>query len=188
MASAWVAASKICGDTIEVIHIYKGITPTLHHSVFVAEGAQIIGDVEIGEASSVWFNTVIRADVHYIRIGERTNIQDGSILHVTHEKYPLRIGSDVTVGHGAILHGSTIKDHCLIGMGAKILDNAVVGSYSLVAAGALVLEGFEIPEGVLVAGIPARVKRQLTDEERRQIDESAQSYVEYAKSYRKERR
>lgn len=163
---------------------YQGIEPRIHPSVFIAEGAQIIGDVEIGAESSVWFNTVIRGDVHYIRIGEKTNVQDNSVLHVTHETYPLVIGSGVTVGHGAILHAATIKDYCLIGMGAIVLDNATVGPYSFVAAGSLVLEGFEVPEGVLVAGVPAKIKRVLTDEERRQIVQSAQNYIKYVKSYR----
>ncbi len=162
---------------------YRGITPKIHPSVFIAEGAQIIGDVEIGAESSVWFNTVIRGDVHYIRIGERTNIQDNCVLHVTHDTYPLIIGSDVTVGHGAILHAATIKDRCLIGMGATVLDDATVGPYALVAAGSLVLEHFEVPEGVLVAGGPARIKRMLSDEERRQIIQSAQNYVDYVKTY-----
>ena len=163
---------------------YKGTRPRIHPSVFIAEGAQIIGDVEIGKDSSVWFNTVIRGDVHYIRIGERTNIQDNSVLHVTYKTYPLIIGSDVTVGHGAVLHAATLKDCCLIGMGATVLDNATIGSYSLVAAGSLVLEQFEVPEGALVAGVPARVKRMLTPEERQQIAESASNYIEYVKSYR----
>jgi carbonic anhydrase/acetyltransferase-like protein (isoleucine patch superfamily) len=163
---------------------YKGIKPRIHSSVFVAEGAQIIGDVEIGADSSVWFNTVIRGDVHYIRIGERTNIQDNCVLHVTHDTYPLLIGSDVTVGHGAILHAATIKDRCLIGMGAKVLDDATVGPYAFVAAGSLVLEHFDVPEGALVAGVPARLKRMLSDEERQQIVQSAQNYVGYVKAYR----
>jgi carbonic anhydrase/acetyltransferase-like protein (isoleucine patch superfamily) len=167
-----------------MIIAYKGITPKLHPSVFVAEGAQIIGDVEIGRDSSVWFNTVIRGDVHYIRIGEGSNIQDNSVLHVTHEKYPLVIGSNVTIGHGAIVHAATIKDNCLIGMGAIVLDNATVGPNVLIAAGSLVLENFEVPEGALVAGVPARVKRMLTAEERRQIVQSAQNYVDYVKMYR----
>ena len=167
-----------------MIIAYKGISPRIHPSVFIAEGAQIIGDVEIGAGSSVWFNAVIRGDVHYIRIGERTNIQDNCVLHVTHDTYPLIIGSDVTVGHGAVLHAATIKDRCLVGMGAKVLDGATVGPYALVAAGSLVLEHFEVPEGVLVAGVPARVKRVLTDEEREQIVQSAQNYVGYVKTYR----
>jgi gamma-carbonic anhydrase len=164
---------------------YKGISPRIDPTVFVAEGAQIIGDVEIGSGSSVWFNTVIRGDVHFIRIGERTNIQDGCVLHVTHDTYPLVIGSDVTVGHGAILHAATIQDCCLIGMGAIVLDDATVGRYSLVAAGSLVQEHFQVPEGSLVAGVPARVKRMLTDEEREGIAQSARNYMEYADDYRK---
>lgn len=163
---------------------YRGISPKIHDSVFIADGAHIIGDVEIGRESSVWFNTVIRGDVNYIRIGERTNVQDGCVLHVTHEKYPLRIGSNVTIGHGAIVHAATIHDYCLIGMGAKILDNAKVGPFALVAAGSLVREDFVVPEGTLVAGIPACVKRPLTREERQQIEQSAQNYVEYVKTYR----
>jgi carbonic anhydrase/acetyltransferase-like protein (isoleucine patch superfamily) len=167
-----------------MIHTYRGIKPKIHPSVFIAEGAQIVGDVEIGKDSSVWFNTVIRGDVHFIRIGERTNVQDNSVLHVTHEKYPLVIGSDVTVGHGAILHAATLKDCCLIGMGATVLDGATIGSFSLIAAGALVLEHFEVPEGVLVAGVPASVKRMLTNEEREQIAQSARNYVKYVITYR----
>ncbi len=184
MESSGVATSEIRGEFAEMIHTYRGIKPRIHPSVYVAEGAQIVGDVEIGKDSSVWFNAVIRGDVHFIRIGERTNIQDNSVLHVTHEKFPLVIGSDVTIGHGAIVHAATLKDCCLIGMGAKVLDDATVGPYSLVAAGALVLEHFEVPEGALVAGVPARVKRMLTQEEREQIAQSAHNYVEYVRTYR----
>jgi carbonic anhydrase/acetyltransferase-like protein (isoleucine patch superfamily) len=103
---------------------------------------------------------------------------------VTHEQYPLVIGSDVTIGHGAIVHAATLKDCCLIGMGAKVLDDAIIGSYALVAAGALVLEHFEVPEGTLVAGVPARVKRMLTRDEREQVAQSARNYVDYIKTYR----
>jgi carbonic anhydrase/acetyltransferase-like protein (isoleucine patch superfamily) len=183
MEPAGVAAPEVRRGIGKMIIPYRGIKPRIDPSVFIAEGAQIIGDVEIGRHSSVWFNTVIRGDVHYIRIGERTNIQDNCVLHVTHNTYPLVIGSDVTVGHGAILHAATIKDRCLIGMGAKVLDNATVGPYALVAAGALVLEHFEVPEGTLVAGVPARIKRMLTEEERQQIVQSAQNYVGYVKTY-----
>lgn len=158
--------------------------PKLHASVFLAEGARIIGDVEIGRESSVWFNAVIRGDVHWIRIGERTNIQDNCVLHVTHKKYPLTIGSNVTVGHSAVLHGCTVQDYCLIGMGAIVLDHALIHSRSIVAAGALVQEGFEVPEGALVAGIPAKVKRSLKAEETELLERSAQNYVGYVKTYR----
>lgn len=163
---------------------YRGRMPNVHDSVFVADGAKIIGDVEIGKESSVWFNTVIRGDVHFIRIGERTNIQDNCVLHVTHKKFPLQIGSNITVGHGAIVHGATVGDHCLIGMGSRILDNSKLGAFCLVAAGAVVLEGFDVPEGMLVAGVPARIKRPLTAEERQQLIRSAQNYVDYVRTYR----
>lgn len=163
---------------------HNGISPSVHPSVFVAEGAYLIGDVRLARDVSIWFNSVLRADINLIEIGERTNIQDGCVLHVTHE-YPVRIGSDVTVGHRAIVHGCTIGDCCLIGMGSVILDNAKVGSYSLIAAGAVVREGFHVPEGVLVAGVPAKVIRPLSEEEKRAIKESALHYVEYAKGYRR---
>lgn len=163
---------------------YQGITPRVDASVFVAEGAKIIGDVEIGKESSVWFNTVIRGDVHFIRIGERTNIQDSCVLHVSHRTHPLVIGSDVTIGHGSILHGAKIGNSCLIGLGAKVLDGADIGDFAFVAAGSLVLEGFHVPAGTLVAGIPARVKRDLTEAERMKIVQSARNYMDYVKTYR----
>jgi gamma-carbonic anhydrase len=163
---------------------YRGITPRLHPTVFVASGAFIIGDVEIGEYSSVWFNAVVRGDVNIIRIGERVNVQDLCMLHVTHKKYSLTIGSDVTIGHSATVHGCTISDKVLIGMGARVLDAAVIGQNSLIAAGAVVREGMKIPEGVLVAGVPARVIRDLTDEEVLQIEQSATNYVNYVRTYR----
>jgi carbonic anhydrase/acetyltransferase-like protein (isoleucine patch superfamily) len=163
---------------------FEGVSPTIHPSVFIADGARIIGDVEIGPDSSIWYNVVIRGDVHRIRIGERTNIQDLTMLHVTHKKYSLNIGNNVTVGHSAVLHGATIHDYTLIGMGAKVLDNATVQPYSLVAAGAVVREGFTVPEGTLVAGVPAKVVRELNDAERASIVQSAQNYVDYVARYR----
>ena len=163
---------------------YRGIVPKIDPSVFVAEGAHVIGDVEIGKKSSVWFNAVVRGDVNHVRIGERTNVQDGAVLHVTGGTSPLNIGSGVTVGHSAIVHAATVHDFSLIGMGAIILDDAVVGPYSLIAAGAVVLGGTVIPEGVLAAGIPAKVVRPLTADERRSLVDSADHYVEYAASYR----
>lgn len=168
----------------EMIHVYKGVTPKLHPSVFTVPSAEIIGDVAIEEDSSVWYNTVIRGDVNSIRIGKRTNIQDGCLLHVRHEKYPLIIGSNVTMGHGAIAHACTINDYCLIGMGAIILDNAKINSYTLIAAGAVVLNNARFPEGVLVAGMPAKIMRDLSAEERVILEQSAQNYVDYVKTYR----
>jgi carbonic anhydrase/acetyltransferase-like protein (isoleucine patch superfamily) len=162
---------------------YKDRIPKLHASVFVADGAKIIGDVEIGEHSGIWFNAVVRGDVNFIHIGSRTNIQDNSVLHVTTKTAPLMIGSNVTVGHSAVLHGCTIDDCCLIGMGAIVLDKAHIHQNSMVAAGALVLEAFDVPEGMLVAGVPAKVKRALTEEEKQFIRQSAANYVGYVQSY-----
>ena len=146
---------------------YKGITPTIDPSVFIADGVHIIGDVEIGKDSSVWYNTVIRGDVNYIRIGERTNIQDNTVVHVTNKKFPTHIGSNVTIGHSAVIHACTINDYSLIGMGAVVLDDANVGPFALVAAGAVVTMGMVIPEGMLAAGVPAKIVRTLTDDERK---------------------
>jgi carbonic anhydrase/acetyltransferase-like protein (isoleucine patch superfamily) len=164
---------------------YGTMRPVIDGSVFVAEGARIIGDVHIGRDSSIWFNAVVRGDVNAVRIGERTNVQDNCVLHVTHEKHALTIGSDVTIGHGVVLHGATVRDACLIGMGAVVLDGSVIGSNSFVAAGSVVLEGFEVPEGVLVAGTPGRVKRDLAQHEIEMIRQSARNYVTYVQSYRR---
>ena len=171
-----------------MIHAYRGVTPKLHASVFVVESAEIIGDVVIEKDSSVWYNAVVRGDVNYIRIGERTNIQDGCLLHVRHKQYPLIIGSNVTMGHGAIVHACIIGDVCLIGMGAIILDNAKINSYTLVAAGAVVMSSSVVPEGVLLAGVPAKVVRRLSEQEREMLGESAQHYVDYVKTYRESQR
>lgn len=140
--------------------------------------------MEIGKDSSVWFNSVVRGDVNYVRIGERTNIQDNTVLHVTHKKYALRIGSNVTVGHGVVLHGCSVGNAVLIGMGSIVLDNVTVQSHSLVAAGSVVPEGFEVPEGMLVAGVPARIKRPLKREEIDFLEQSAANYLKYVQSYR----
>ena len=162
---------------------YKGKLPKLGERVFIAEGAMIVGDVEIGDHSSVWFNAVIRGDVHYIRIGKHTNVQDGSILHVMKDQYPLILHDNVTVGHGAMLHGCEIESNCLIGMRATILNNAKVGANCIVAAGALITERMVIPERSLVMGMPAKVKRPLTDEEVAHIGEYAKRYYQYKETY-----
>ena len=156
--------------------------PRIHPTVFVAEGAWLIGEVEIGEEASIWFNTVLRVDINAIRVGRRSNVQDGSVLHVTRE-YPVEIGEEVTVGHKATIHGCRIGRRTLIGMNAVVLDNARVGAHSLVAAGSVVGEQFVVPEGTLVAGVPAKVVRDLTEEERQEIVQSAARYVAYAASY-----
>ena len=160
---------------------YKDFYPKLHKSVFLASGAKIIGDVEIGENSSVWYNTVIRGDVNYVRIGSMTNVQDSSMLHVTNNKYPLVIGSKVTIGHSVTLHGCILKDICLIGMGAVVLDGAVVEEKAMVAAGAVVKPGSVVPSGKLAAGVPANIIRDLSDEEMLDFESSAARYVEYTK-------
>jgi carbonic anhydrase/acetyltransferase-like protein (isoleucine patch superfamily) len=162
---------------------YKGKLPKLGDRVYVAPGAYIIGDVEIGDHSSVWFNCVVRGDVHYIRIGTHTNIQDGSICHVMKDEFPLILRDYVTVGHGVMLHGCTIESHCLIGMRATILNNAKIGDHSIVGAGAVVTEGMVVPPRSLVLGMPAKVKRPLNDEEVAGIDEYARRYYEYKETY-----
>jgi len=164
---------------------YQGIYPKIDESVLLCEGSQIIGDVILEKDVSVWFNAVVRGDVNYIRVGERTNIQDGALLHNTYQKYPLIIGNDITIGHGAILHGCTVKDKVLIGMGAILLDNCVINSNSFISAGCLVKENFQVPEGVLVAGVPGKIIRELTDEEIRKIQKSAENYLMYVKNYKR---
>ena len=160
---------------------YQGVYPRIGENVFLASGVRIIGNVEIGKDSSVWYNSVVRGDVHYIKIGESTNIQDCSMLHVTNGKFPLNIGNKVTIGHSVSLHGCTLQDLCLIGIGAIVLDGAVVESNSMVAAGALVKQNFVVPAGKLVAGVPAKVIRDLTKNEIRDIEAGSARYVEYAR-------
>ncbi|SHE59779.1 Carbonic anhydrase or acetyltransferase, isoleucine patch superfamily [Desulfofundulus australicus DSM 11792] len=165
------------------IYEFKGFKPQLAEDVFIAPGARIIGRVEIGRNSSVWFNTVIRGDADRVTIGEETNIQDGCQLHED-PGYPLKIGNRVTVGHGAILHGCTIEDGSLIGMGAIILNGARIGKGSVVGAGALVVEGQEIPPGCLALGSPARVIRQISAQEMEKLEKLALIYRQRAGDYR----
>ena len=155
-------------------------------SAYIDAACVIIGDVVIGEDSSVWPLCVMRGDVNYIRIGARTNIQDGSILHVMKDEYPLILGDDITVGHSVTLHGCTIESRCLIGMRATILNGVVVGEGSIVAAGTLLTERTIIPPRSLVVGSPGKVKRQLTAIDQDTIDRYAQRYVEYKETYRNE--
>lgn len=173
-------ASEIQRSNEEVkLFPYQDLYPKIHKTVFLASGVKIVGDVQIGAESSVWYNVVIRGDVHYVKIGEITNIQDCSMLHVTNGKYPLNIGSKVTIGHSVKLHGCTLKDLCLIGIGSIVLDGAVVEEHSMVAAGAVVKPNFIVPSGKLVAGIPARVLRDLTKEEIDDFEKSAIRYKKY---------
>lgn len=159
--------------------------PKFDKSVLIADGARVLGDVEIGKDSSVWFNTVIRADVSYVRIGERTNIQDCSLIHESFPKTPTIIGNNVTVGHSVILHACTVKDYALIGMGSIILDEAEIGEFVLLGAGSLVTQGSKIPNGVLAFGRPAKAIRPLTDEEREKLKFSAEHYVKLSRTYLK---
>lgn len=166
-----------------MIRPFKDKHPRIASDAFIEESAQIVGDVVIGSLSSVWFGTVIRGDVNYIRIGGRTNVQDLSMLHVQKDEWPLVLGDMVTVGHGVKLHGCHIQDRCLIGIGAIILNGAVVESDSIVAAGALVTQGTIIPSGTLAMGAPARVKRNLTAAERERLCQAARNYVGYSREY-----
>jgi len=168
-----------------VIRSYRGQKPRLGARVFVDASAQVIGDVELGEDASVWMNTVIRGDVNAIRLGARTNVQDSCVLHVTSAD-PTVLGEEVTVGHSATLHGCRIERRCLIGIGAIVLNGAVVGEESIVAAGSLVPEGMAIPPRSLAVGAPAKVRRELTDEERAGLRRYAESYVGYKETYRAE--
>jgi carbonic anhydrase/acetyltransferase-like protein (isoleucine patch superfamily) len=166
-----------------MIRTFQGIKPTIPTSCFIEETGIVIGDVVLGEHCSVWFHAVVRGDVHYIRIGDRTNVQDLCTLHVTHGTHPLIIGNEVTIGHSVVLHGCTIKDRVLIGMGAIIMDGAVIGEDSVVGAGALITEHTIVPPNSLVFGSPAKVKRPVTPEELAWIKESAENYVTYAGQY-----
>src|SRR6185436_16597756 len=166
-----------------MLRTFKNIAPTVDASAYVDESAQVIGDVEIGDESSVWMNVVIRGDVNHIRIGRRSNVQDGTIVHVMHDTHPTVIGDEVTIGHGAIVHGCTIEDRVLIGMGAILLNGARVGADSIVAAGSLVPEGRLIPPRSLAMGSPAKVRRTLSDSEVASIREYSVNYVRYRLDY-----
>jgi len=169
---------------------YLEFYPKIGKNVFIAPSADVIGRCEIGEDSSIWFGTVIRADVHYIKIGKKTSIQDGTMVHVTHYKkedmsdgYPTIIGDGVTVGHKVMLHGCKIEDYCLIGMSATILDGAVIGKESIVGAGALVTKNKVFPPRSLILGSPAKRVRELSDEEVKELYNSASRYVKFKNNY-----
>ena len=166
-----------------MIRSYKGLAPRIDSSAFIADSADIIGDVHIGAHSSVWFNCVLRGDCYHIRIGESSNIQDGSVIHVTGGRFPTIIGDKVTVGHSVVLHGCTVKDRSLVGIGAIVLDDVVIGEESFIAAGSLVTPGTVIPPRSMVMGAPARVRRTVTDAEVARIDEHWRHYIEYKDAY-----
>ncbi|MEM9553447.1 MAG: gamma carbonic anhydrase family protein [Acidobacteriota bacterium] len=166
------------------IQCFQEIEPALGARVWLAPGAWVVGDVVLGDDVSFWFQTVARGDVHRIRIGARTNVQDGAVLHVTHERHPLHIGEGVVIGHGAIVHGCTLEDGCLIGIGARVLDGAVVESGAQVAAGAVVAPGTVVPAGQLVMGVPAKPVRALRADESRAIGEIVERYMRLKETYR----
>jgi carbonic anhydrase/acetyltransferase-like protein (isoleucine patch superfamily) len=166
------------------IRAFQGKIPKLHTTTFIADGAQVIGDVEIGEESSIWYNTIVRGDVYPIRIGRRTNIQDLSMVHVDEGTYPVRVGDEVTVGHHVVLHGCTVGNRVLVGIGAIVLNGVVIEDDSFIAAGTLLSPGTRVPSGSMVMGSPGRVKRPLTDAERAGLLTSAAGYVLNAKLHR----
>jgi carbonic anhydrase/acetyltransferase-like protein (isoleucine patch superfamily) len=167
-----------------MIKTFDTTQPKVHETVFVADTALVIGDVEIGEDSSVWFGSVLRGDVNHIRIGARTNIQDMTMIHVSSKTHPTILEDEITVGHRVTLHGCHVESRCLIGIGAILLDGVRVGNNSLVAAGSLLTPGTIIPPRSLVMGAPAKVKRELTDDEIAYLDRSWRNYVELKQHYR----
>jgi gamma-carbonic anhydrase len=169
-----------------MIRPYQGKLPQIAASAYIDAQAVVIGDVLIGEQSSVWPCTVIRGDVNFIRIGARTNVQDGCVLHVMRETHPLILGDSITVGHGVILHGCTIGPRCLIGMGCVILNGVNIGEGSIIAAGTLIPEGTEVPPGSLFMGHPGKLRRALTAADQDSIDRYANNYVKYAATYKAE--
>src|SRR5580692_1794838 len=169
-----------------MLRAYRGVLPKIAASAYVDASAQVIGDVTLGERSSIWPNVTARGDVNVIRIGDDSNIQDNSVLHCDAGLFPLNIGHRVTVGHLAMLHGCTIEDDCLIGIGAVVLNGAKIGRGSVIAAGAVVPEGAEIPPLSMVMGVPAKVKRPVTDEERERFRLNTDRYVEATRVYRDE--
>ena len=167
-----------------MIYKYMGEKPEIDESCYIAESADIIGTVSIGEGSSVWFGAVSRGDGKYIKIGKGSNIQDNSILHINNGGSPIIIGDNVTVGHGAILHGCKIEDNCLIGMGATVLDGTIICENTLIAAGSIVTGRKKIPSGVLCLGIPAKVVRKLAEEDIQEIKKNAEYYIKLSKEYK----
>jgi carbonic anhydrase/acetyltransferase-like protein (isoleucine patch superfamily) len=159
----------------------KGVAPKWGKDCFIAENATIVGDVEIGDNCSVWFNAVIRGDVNYIRIGNNSNIQDGAVVHCTYLKAATVIGNNVSIGHNALVHGCVLHDHVLIGMGAIVMDNAIVEKYCIIAAGAIVLENSICESGYLYAGIPSRKIKLLTEVQREMLDKLPENYIMYSK-------
>lgn len=174
-----------CGTISKImIRPFRGVHPQIHPTAFVDLSAQVIGDVHLGEEASIWCNCTVRGDIHYIRIGDRANVQDNTVIHVRNGSHPTILEAEVTVGHSVTLHGCYIERGCLIGIGSIVLDDVRVGSESLVAAGALLSPGTVIPSHSLVMGVPAKVKRELSDVEVEGLKLYWQNYVEYTREYR----
>ena len=169
-----------------MIKQFERIKPKLGRDVYISESAAVIGDVILGNEVNIWFGAVLRGDMHYIKVGSRSNIQDNAVVHVTTAVSPTTIGSNVTVGHGAIIHGCTIEDNCMIGMGSVVMDDAVVGAGSLIGAGALVPPNMKIQPKSLVVGMPGKVVREVTNEEYQMIIDRPQEYINLAEQYLKE--
>ncbi len=170
-----------------MIRSYKGITPKFTHNCYVDASAQLIGDVVLGEHASVWMNAVLRGDVHSIRVGAYSNVQDCCVLHGMRDKYPVKVGDYVTVGHSVVLHGCVVEDRCLIGMGAVILNGARVGAGSIIAAGTVVAEGAVVEANSLWMGVPGKMRRGLEEADQQLILQYAKNYLEYKDSYLRER-
>jgi carbonic anhydrase/acetyltransferase-like protein (isoleucine patch superfamily) len=166
-----------------MIRSYQGHTPTIPATCYVDPSAQVIGDVTLGAHASIWMNAVVRGDVHSIRIGAHSNVQDCAVLHGMRYKYPVIVGDWVTIGHNATVHGCVIEDVCLIGIGSTILNGAVIGEGSIIAAGAVIPEGMVVPPRSLVAGVPGKIRRDLTSDDREEILQYARNYLDYVKIY-----
>ena len=167
---------------------YRGVTPQIAATAYIDPSAQVIGDVIIGERSSVWPNTTVRGDVNYVRIGDETNVQDNCCLHVQRDEFPLILGNRVSIAHSVTLHGCVIEDECLIAIGAIVLNGARIGTGSIVAAGALVTEGMQVPPGSVVMGMPGKVRRECGAEDRARIKKHADSYIMYRQNYLDQKR
>jgi gamma-carbonic anhydrase len=165
---------------------FRGVTPLLGEAVFLAPFSVVVGDVILGERSSLWYQTVIRGDVNFVRIGRRVNLQDHTVIHVTTDTFPVRIGDDVSIGHAAVVHGATLGDGCLVGIGARVLDGATIGAEAIVAAGSVIPPGMEVPARMLAIGSPARVQRALTPEEVGLGRRIAEHYEELARRHARE--
>ncbi len=164
-----------------MIKSVRGKSPVIGKDCYIAENATIVGEVTMGDHCSIWFNAVIRGDVHYIKMGDKVNVQDGAIIHCTYQKSPTNIGNNVSIGHGAIVHGCTIKDRVLVGMGSIIMDDCVIESNSIIAAGAVIIKGTHVPEGSVFAGMPAKkIKDISVDLSKGEIDRIAENYVKYS--------